>query len=444
MSIQANFTPTIPEYTVSEISTRIKNTIELEFGYVRIRGEISGLKIATSGHGYMNLKDNDAVLSATCWKPTLAKLAFALEEGMEVIASGKLTTYSGQSRYQLSIDKIEPAGSGALMQMLIQRKVKLEKEGLFDKQRKKKLPFFPKKIGIVTSLTGAVIKDMLHRIKDRCPVHVVIWPCVVQGENCAQEVSNAIAGFNKLDAASKPDIIIVARGGGSIEDLWAFNEEIVVRAVADSDIPIISAIGHETDFTLVDFAADVRAPTPTAAAEFAVPVLVDLKYIISQHFNRMRDILWQIISHKTKIIRLCDNIVSNPMRLVRHKEQNLDYLGFKLFDKLPQLIHTKNMRLDSLSSKITDPSKMLKMKQMQINHSSSRLTELGSRIITQKLNSLNLQTQLLQTLDYKNVLKRGFAMIESGGKVITSSENLYSKNKVTITMHDGKIDAVIE
>jgi exodeoxyribonuclease VII large subunit len=285
---------------------------------------------------------------------------------------------------------------------------------------------------------------MLHRIKDRCPVHVVIWPCVVQGENCAQEVSNAIAGFNKLDAASKPDIIIVARGGGSIEDLWAFNEEIVVRAVADSDIPIISAIGHETDFTLVDFAADVRAPTPTAAAEFAVPVLVDLKYIISQHFNRMRDILWQIISHKTKIIRLCDNIVSNPMRLVRHKEQNLDYLGFKLFDKLPQLIHTKNMRLDSLSSKITDPSKMLKMKQMQINHSSSRLTELGSRIITQKLNSLNLQTQLLQTLDYKNVLKRGFAMIESGGKVITSSENLYSKNKVTITMHDGKIDAVIE
>lgn len=444
MSIQANFTPTIPEYTVSEISNRIKNTIEIEFGYVRIRGEISGLKIATSGHGYMNLKDHEAVLSATCWRPTIAKLAFALEEGMEVIASGRLTTYSGQSRYQLSIDKIEPAGSGALMQMLIQRKAKLEQEGLFDKARKKRLPFFPKKIGIVTSQTGAVIKDMLHRIKDRCPVHVVIWPCVVQGENCAEEVSNAIAGFNKLDLAFRPDVIIVARGGGSIEDLWGFNEEIVVRSVAASDIPIISAIGHETDFTLIDFVADVRAPTPTAAAEFAVPVLADLKYTLSQNFNRMKDILWQIISHKTKIIRLCDNIVSNPMKLVRHKEQNLDYLGFKLFDKLPQMIQAKNMKLDSLASKITDPSKMLAMKQMQITHASARLEQLSNKIITAKSNALNLQNQLLQSLDYKNVLKRGFAMIKSNKKIVTSSENLHTNDKVTIIMHDGKVDAVVE
>ncbi len=444
MSIQANFTPTIPEYTVSEISQKIKSLIELECGYVRIRGEISGLKIATSGHGYMNLKDNDAVLSATCWRPTLAKLPFVLEEGMEVIASGRLTTYSGQSRYQLSIDKIEPAGSGALMQMLLQRKMRLEQEGLFDKQRKKRLPFFPKKIGIITSLTGAVIKDMLHRIEDRCPTHVVIWPCMVQGENCASDVSGAIDGFNRLDKDAKPDVIIVARGGGSIEDLWGFNEEIVVRAVANSEIPVISAIGHETDFTLIDFVADVRAPTPTAAAEFAVPVLVDLKHTVSQYFNRMKDILWQIICHKTKIIRLCDNIVSNPMKLVRHKEQNLDYLTFKLFDKLPQIIATKNMKLASLSSRIADPSKMLEMKQMQISHASTRIMELSNKIITAKSNSLNLQMSLLQTLDYKNVLKRGFAIIESNNKVVSSSANLTKKDRITITMHDGKVDAVVE
>ena len=443
MTLQANFTPSIPEYTVSEISAKIKNIVELECGYVRVRGEISGLKIASSGHGYMNLKDNDAVLASTCWRPTLAKLPFILEEGMEVIASGRVTTYSGQSRYQLSIDRIEPAGSGALMQMLIQRKLKLEKEGLFDKDRKKKLPFFPRKIGIITSLTGAVIKDMLHRIKDRCPVHVVVWPCMVQGENCALDVANAIDGFNKLDSAEKPDVIIVARGGGSIEDLWAFNEEIVVRSVASSNIPIISAIGHETDFTLMDFAADVRAPTPTAAAEFAVPVLEDLKYTISQNFTRMKDILWQIISHKTKIIRLCDNIVSNPMKLVRHKEQNLDYLIFKLSDKLPQMIHTKNMKLEALSSKILKPGKMLEMKKMQLNHLASRVGEFAKKLILDKSNLLNLQTQLLQSLDYKNVLKRGFAIIESKGAVVSSAVNLHKEDQVTITMHDGKVQASI-
>jgi len=444
MSIQANFTPTIHEYTVSEISSKIKSIIELECGYVRVRGEISGLKIASSGHGYMNLKDNDAVLSATCWRPTLAKLHFALEEGMEVVASGRLTTYSGQSRYQLSIDKIEPAGAGALMQMLIQRKQKLEQEGLFDKQRKKRLPFLPRKIGIITSPTGAVIKDMLHRIKDRCPVHVILWPCVVQGENAAQEVSNAIIGFNKLDEKSKPQVIIVARGGGSIEDLWAFNEEIVVRAVANSDIPIISAIGHETDFTLMDFAADVRAPTPTAAAEFAVPVLADLKYMLSQNFTRIQDILWQIISHKTKIIRMCDNIVSNPMKLIRHKEQNLDYLIFKLSDKLPQMIRSQNMKIDSLGAKISTPGKMLEIKEMQIDYLTSRLCEFSEKIISDKSNKLNLQMQLLQTLDYKNVLKRGFAIIQRGDKVLSTIENINSKDRVTITMHDGKVDAVVD
>lgn len=444
MSLQANLSQSVQEFTVSQISAKIKHIIESNCGYVRIKGEISGLKVAASGHGYMNLKDDGAVLSAICWKYTLAKLEFKLEEGMEVVASGKVTTYAGQSRYQISIENIEPAGTGALMKMLIERKKKFEAEGLFDKDRKKKLPYLPKRIGIVTSPTGAVIKDMLHRIEDRCPVHVIVWPSLVQGEGAAEEISAGIKGLNEMPEENRPDVIIVARGGGSIEDLWCFNEEIVVRAIANSNLPVISAVGHETDFTLSDFVADIRAPTPTAAAEFAVPVLEDLKYTISQNFSRLKDILWQIISHKMKILDICKNTLSNPMKIVRNKEQGLDYVVFKLLDTLPNLILKKSARLEAISAKISYPRSLIDMREMKLSHLEQSLISGTANLLQKKDQQLGLQSQLLDSLSYTNVLKRGYAVIKSGGDVVTGAKDLKSNADISITMHDGEKEATIK
>jgi len=277
--ISTDATPNLPEYSVSELSRALKRTVEAAYSYVRVRGEISGFKRAASGHLYMTLKDADAVLDAVCWRGVAGRLAIAPEDGIEVIASGKLTTYPGRSKYQIVIDSLELAGEGALLKMLEDRRRKLAAEGLFDEARKRELPFLPDVIGVVTSPTGAVIRDILHRLDDRFPRRVLLAPVLVQGENAAAQVAAAIEGFNRLPPDGpipRPDVLIVARGGGSLEDLWAFNEEIVVRAAAASEIPLISAVGHETDTTLIDFAADRRAPTPTAAAEIAVPVRAEL------------------------------------------------------------------------------------------------------------------------------------------------------------------------
>ncbi|MFZ1772698.1 MAG: exodeoxyribonuclease VII large subunit, partial [Rhizobiaceae bacterium] len=269
------------EFSVSEISNALKRTVEDTFGHVRVRGEISGYRGAhSSGHAYFSLKDDRSRLEAVIWKGSFGKLKFRPEEGMEVIATGKLTTYPGSSKYQIVIEQMEPAGAGALMALLEERKRKLAAEGLFDPGRKQLLPFMPRVIGVVTSPTGAVIRDIIHRIADRFPLHVLVWPVRVQGETCGQEVATAIAGFNALEIGgpiARPDVLIVGRGGGSLEDLWGFNDEIVVRAAADSDIPVISAVGHETDWTLLDLVADMRAPTPTGAAEMAVPVRAELE-----------------------------------------------------------------------------------------------------------------------------------------------------------------------
>src|SRR5882672_11468005 len=275
----ANPGSNLPEYTVSELSLALKRSIEDDFGQVRVRGEISGFKRPGSGHCYFALKDADAVLDAVCWRMTAIRLAIKPEDGMEVVCSGRLTTYPGRSKYQLVVDTIELAGKGALLRLLEERRLRLAAEGLFAVERKKPLPFLPAVIGIVTSPTGAVIRDILHRLADRFPRRVLIWPVTVQGDGAAAQIAAAIDGFNRLGAAGpapRPDLIIVARGGGSLEDLMAFNEEIVVRAAAASAIPLISAVGHETDTTLIDHAADLRAPTPTAAAEIAVPVRLDL------------------------------------------------------------------------------------------------------------------------------------------------------------------------
>ncbi len=263
-----------PALSVSEVAGALKRVVEDAFGHVRLRGEISGFKRHSSGHCYLTLKDDRACIDGVIWKGSASALRFRPEDGIEVIATGKITTYPGRSKYQIVIERMELAGQGALMALLDQRRRALAAEGLFDADRKRTLPFLPKLIGVVTSPTGAVIRDILHRLEDRCPSHVLLWPVAVQGEGSAEQVAAAVRGFAQM--SPRPDLLIVARGGGSIEDLWAFNEEIVVRAVAESPIPTISAVGHETDTTLCDFAADVRAPTPTAAAEMAVPVRAEL------------------------------------------------------------------------------------------------------------------------------------------------------------------------
>src|ERR1051325_8292764 len=285
-----------PEFTVSELSSALKRTVEDAYGHVRVRGEISGFRGAhSSGHCYFTLKDESAKIEAVIWRTTHARMRFRPQEGLEVIATGKLTTYPGSSKYQIVIEAIEPAGIGALMALMEERKKKLGAEGLFDEARKQLLPWLPEVIGVVTSPTGAVIRDILHRLADRFPRRVLVWPVKVQGDGSAAQVAAAIRGFNALPTAGRiprPDLLIVARGGGSLEDLWSFNEEIVVRAAAESMIPLISAVGHETDVTLLDFAADKRAPTPSAAAEMAVPVRAELFVEVSSWARRMM-LCWQ-------------------------------------------------------------------------------------------------------------------------------------------------------
>src|SRR5271155_5855002 len=285
----------LPELTVSELSTALNRTVEDTYGYVRVRGEISGFKGPhSSGHVYFALKDESAKIDAVIWKGVFGRMRLRPEEGLEVIVTGKLTTYPSRSSYQIIVETLEPSGLGALMALLEQRKQKLAAEGLFDEARKQLLPFLPTVIGVIPSPTGAVIRDILHRLADRFPRHVLVWPVKVQGESSAAEVAAAIRGFNALEGGRipRPDLLIVARGGGSIEDLWAFNEEVVVRAAADSLIPLISAVGHETDVTLIDFVADRRAPTPTAAAEMAVPVRIELMADIDS-FARRQLASWQ-------------------------------------------------------------------------------------------------------------------------------------------------------
>src|SRR6202166_1267801 len=317
----------LPEYTVSELSLALKRSIEGGFGQVRVRGEISGFKRVGSGHCYFALKDSDAVIDAVCWRMTAIRLAIKPEDGMEVVCSGRLTTYPGRSKYQIIIETIELAGIGALLRLLEERRQRLAAEGLFAAERKRKIPFLPQVIGIVTSPTGAVIRDILHRLADRFPRHVLLWPVAVQGEGAAAQIAAAIDGFNRIGAAGpvpRPDLIIVARGGGSLEDLMAFNEEIVVRAAAGSAIPLISAVGHETDTTLIDFASDMRAPTPTAAAELAVPVLADLDAQLADLGRRARNCFDKGLSDRRRHLTQLARVLPRPEQLFASSRQRLD------------------------------------------------------------------------------------------------------------------------
>ncbi|WP_173935005.1 exodeoxyribonuclease VII large subunit [Chelativorans sp. Marseille-P2723] len=340
----------VAEYSVSEISLALKRTVEDAYGHVRVRGEISGFRGQhASGHCYFALKDDRARIEAVIWRGAFSRLKFPPQEGLEVVATGRLTTYPGSSKYQIVIESLEPAGAGALMALLEQRKRKLAAEGLFADERKKRLPFMPKVIGVVTSPTGAVIRDIIHRISDRFPVHVIVWPVRVQGETAGSEVAAAVTGFNALTPEGpipRPDILIVARGGGSLEDLWGFNDEAVVRAVASSGIPVISAVGHETDWTLIDLAADCRAPTPTGAAEMAVPVKAELEANLARLSARLKAAVSRDLERRRQHTRALSRALPSADQLFALPRRRFDEAGGRLMRGLYITTQRKRLRFD--------------------------------------------------------------------------------------------------
>ena len=411
------------EYSVSELAFSLKRTVEDTYGRVRVRGELGRVVIAKSGHMYVDIKDDKAVIASIMWKGSVSRLPVRPEEGMEVVVEGKLSTYPGRSQYQLVIDKLEPAGVGALMALLEKRKKEFAKEGLFDEDRKVPLPYLPQTIGVVTSPTGAVIRDILHRIKDRFPVRVLVWPVLVQGDKAADQISAAITGFNHMEGIPKPDVIIVARGGGSIEDLWCFNEENVVRAAANSTIPLISAVGHETDWTLIDYVADERAPTPTGAAEIAVPVRAELIDTVDDYALRLRRGLTQSVERKglglkaAKLPKL-DAVLSAP-------RQRLDLAASRLRpDALTQDLSRRAEKLQTLSRDTAQAMKRL------LERSTERLGRAGT---------------LLEAYSYQGVLARGYALVtDAGGKVVRKGKPLKAGEAVKLTFADGPRSAVID
>ena len=371
--------PNAPEFTVSELSSALKRTVEDQFGHVRVRGEITGFRGPhSSGHCYFALKDESAKIEAVIWKGVHGRMRFKPQEGLEVIATGKLTTYPNSSKYQIVIEALEPAGIGALMALMEERKRKLGAEGLFDPARKQLLPWLPEVIGVVTSPTGAVIRDILHRLEDRFPRHVLVWPVKVQGEGSAEQVAAAIRGFNDLPEDGpipRPDVLIVARGGGSLEDLWSFNEEIVVRAAADSHIPLISAVGHETDITLIDFVADKRAPTPTAAAEMAVPVRSEL-FVEIAALARRTMVCWQRGQEARRTeLRAAARALPAANELLAIPRQRLDHLAAGLPRGLKANTHAHFRRFAASSSRLT-----IGVLRGQVAHARQRLTASGERI----------------------------------------------------------------
>lgn len=472
-----------PEISVSELSQALKRTVEQRFSHVRVRGELSRVTVAKSGHLYTSLKDDNAVLDAICWKGSLARLSIKPEEGLEVVCTGRLTTYPGRSNYQLIIESMELAGEGALLKMLEERKKKLAAEGLFDPARKKALPYLPRTIGIVTSPTGAVIRDILHRIKERFPAHVYLWPVMVQGKGAEQQIANAIHGFNTLRPGfKKPDLLIVARGGGSLEDLMPFNEEIVVRAAAQSDIPVISAVGHETDVTLIDYAADKRAPTPTGAAEMSVPVRRDLVFTVNEHGQRLEQSLHNLMTRRRERLDECKNALSRFPRLLEQKNQRFDFAASALPTQFTSYLQSKTIALsktagrlqtpqstvlkaqarlqradinqhfgDALSRKtlnytqisagLKTPQALVDMKGKALQQAYESLARKKDHLLDSPRQRLESYHRILETLSFRNVLKRGYSVVrDQNNQLITSSENAKQAQNMRVEFADGQVD----
>jgi exodeoxyribonuclease VII large subunit len=439
-------TPSQQIFSVTEISNTLKRMVESQFSNVSIKAEISAVKIHTSGHVYFALKDNQSVIDAVCWRGTYGKLNIKPEEGMEAICKGRLTTFPGRSKYQIVVEDIEPAGEGALLKLLEERKRMLAAEGLFAAERKKPLPFLPEKIGVITSETGAVIRDILHRLKDRCPRHVIVWPTPVQGKGADEKIINAIQGFNS-SAALRPDLIIIARGGGSLEDLWEFNSEALVRAVAESDVPIISAVGHETDTTLIDYAADRRAPTPTAAAEMAVPVLSELLMQANRVEQHLTSMMMQKIKQLNSLVTGLARALISPRRIIENYYQVLD----DRFDRIVNAIRVQYYQKKEASKYIVHRLKRISLLH-DINQLDEKLEAFYSDLGTawkQKLkeskNQLNFLSGLLDSYSHGNVLKRGYAIVRSGKESpITSIHTIEIGQKIDIQLTDGIIDARVQ
>ena len=491
-----------PEYTVSELSSALKRTVEDTYGHVRVRGEISGFRGPhASGHCYFALKDESAKIEAVIWKGVHGRMRFKPQEGLEVIATGKLTTYPGSSKYQIVIEALEPAGIGALMALMEERKKKLAAEGLFDEARKQLLPWLPEVIGVVTSPTGAVIRDILHRLEDRFPRRVLVWPVRVQGEGSADQIAAAIDGFNALPEDGRiprPDLLIVARGGGSLEDLWSFNEESVVRAAANSMIPLISAVGHETDITLIDFAADKRAPTPTAAAEMAVPVRADLFIELSNLVARAMVGWRRGHDDRRSELRSAARALPEAGELLAIPRQKLDGAAAALPRALRASTHLHHRRFTQISSGLTlrvlraqvshakqsvaaTGARLAHCTRVVLRHRRDRFTGLAVRLTASRLANAQAQRaqiaranertqrlaerarralvillqrhqarighsgQLLAAVSYRGVLARGFALVrDDAGQALRSASAVDPGARLTLEFADGRVNATAD
>ena len=498
----AQLLPNAPEYTVSELSSDLKRTVEDAFGHVRVRGEISGFRgVHASGHCYFALKDDKAKIEAVIWRGSFGRMRFKPQEGLEVVATGKLTTYPGSSKYQIVIDALEPAGVGALMALMEERKKKLAAEGLFDEARKQLLPYLPEVIGVVTSPTGAVIRDILHRLADRFPRHVVVWPVRVQGEGSAEQIAAAIDGFNALEddgRIPKPDLLIVARGGGSLEDLWSFNEEIVVRAAAESMIPLISAVGHETDVTLIDYVADKRAPTPTAAAEMAVPVRAEL-FVEVASFARRTLLCWQreqdrrrndlrglaralpsaadVLAiprqrldaatsalpraltantqlHHRRYARAAGQLTLNVLRAqVAQARQQVTTGGIRLAHCARAVTRQRRDRFEGLALRLKAArfatAQAHRAALLRDGERTQRLAERARRALSTLLQRQHARAdhagQLLAALSYKSVLARGFALVrDEAGHALRNAASVAPGMRLDLEFADGRVAAIAD
>jgi len=482
------------EYSVSEVSHALKRTVEDAFGYVRVRGEISGFRGQHgSGHAYFALKDEKARLEAVIWKGVYNRLNVKPEEGLEMIATGKITTYPGSSKYQIVIEALEPAGIGALMALIEERRKKLAAEGLFDPARKQLLPYLPRVIGVITSPTGAVIRDIMHRLDDRFPTHVLLWPVRVQGETCGREVAAAIRGFNAFDGTKgllRPDVLIVARGGGSLEDLWGFNDEAVVRAAAESDIPLISAVGHETDWTLIDHAADVRAPTPTGAAEMAVPVRADLLATLDDLDRRNKGAIGRVLENQKNHLRGLARALPKPENLLALNRQRLDDASARLpqatqnrirelrgrfervashhsidvfllrINRYQQNLHHQSLKLGNALQRRSDIERgrlatsaarlsanvvrrQIAARQEQVMMLGERAKRAGNSLMQNKKKDFTRLSHTLALVSYESVLARGFALVrDENAHPVRSIAAIKPGISYTVQLADGESEMI--
>jgi exodeoxyribonuclease VII large subunit len=436
----------LPEYSVSEISGALKRAVEENFAAVRVRGEVSGLKFHSSGHVYFDLKDDKACLNAVIWRATAARLRVRPEAGLEVVCTGKLSTYSGSSRYQLIVEQVELAGLGALMAMLDERRRRLAAEGLFDAARKKKLPFLPEVIGVVTSPTGAVIRDIMHRLEARFPRRVLLWPVAVQGERAAAEIAGAIAGFNAL-TGPRPDLLIVARGGGSVEDLMAFNDEMVVRAAAASIIPLISAVGHETDTTLIDFAADIRAPTPTAAAELAVPVRAELLVQTLDMQRRMLNCFGKGLQDRRRHLVQLARILPRPEALFATPRQRLDHAGERLGGSLRHNLSQHRVALANAAALLRTKSirDRIALARERLRAMEARAGRVQRATLADARRHLDGLARILEGVSYRAVLERGFALVRgTDGDVRRTAAAVVPGEALALVFADGEVGVVAD